>query len=71
MDNAGDNSSEWRYPKVTFYKVMELKDEINWTPDISNVYHILASSCEMKDDPWIQNVAKFHMLHILDLRGNS
>lgn len=48
--------------------VMGLTEEIDVTDDISNADAILASSYEMKENPWIRSVAKFHQLPVFVIR---
>lgn len=47
---------------------MGLEDEIDVTDDIGTADAILASSTEMKQNPWIRGVAKFHMLPIFVIK---
>ncbi|KAL0004305.1 hypothetical protein SO802_011866 [Lithocarpus litseifolius] len=42
--------------------VMGLEDEIDVTDDIGTADAILASSSEMKQNPWIRGITKFHQL---------
>ncbi|XP_076926653.1 protein SEEDLING PLASTID DEVELOPMENT 1-like [Bidens hawaiensis] len=51
--------------------VMGLTDEIDVTDNISNADAILASSFEMKENPWIRSVAKFHQLPIFVIKSTS
>jgi hypothetical protein len=44
--------------------VMGFDDELDVTDDIGAADVILASSSEMKQHPWIHNVAKYHKLPI-------
>jgi hypothetical protein len=44
--------------------VMGFDDELDVTDDIGAADVILASSSEMKQNPWIHNVAKYHKLPI-------
>uniref|UniRef100_A0A452XUG7 Phosphotyrosine protein phosphatase domain-containing protein n=1 Tax=Aegilops tauschii subsp. strangulata TaxID=200361 RepID=A0A452XUG7_AEGTS len=44
--------------------VMGFEDELDITDDIEAANVILASSSEMKQNPWIRNVAKYHKLPI-------
>lgn len=48
--------------------VMGLTEEIDVTDDISNADAILASSFEMKENPWIRSVAKFHQLPVFVIK---
>lgn len=41
---------------------MGLEDEIDVTDDIGMADAILASASEIKQNPWIRGVAKFHKL---------
>ncbi|KAA8539259.1 hypothetical protein F0562_025951 [Nyssa sinensis] len=52
-------------------KVMELEDEIDVTDDIGTADAILASSSEMKQNPWIRGVAKFHQLPVFVIKSNT
>lgn len=47
---------------------MGLTEEIDVTDDISNADAILASSYEMKENPWIRSVAKFHQLPVFVIK---
>lgn len=49
-------------------KVMGLEDEIDVTDDIGVADAILASSSEMKQNPWIRGVAKFHQLPLFVIK---
>ncbi|XP_071713814.1 protein SEEDLING PLASTID DEVELOPMENT 1-like [Rutidosis leptorrhynchoides] len=51
--------------------VMGLTEEIDVTDDISNADAILASSYEMKENPWIRTVAKFHKLPVFVIRSTT
>lgn len=51
--------------------VMGLTDEIDVTDDISNADAILASSYEMKENPWIRSVAKFHQLPVFVIKSTT
>ncbi|KAK6929154.1 Stage III sporulation protein AA, AAA+ ATPase domain [Dillenia turbinata] len=51
--------------------VMGLEDEIEITDDIGAADIILASSSEMKQNPWIRGVAKFHQLPIFVIKSNT
>ena len=44
--------------------VMGFEDELDITDDIGAANVILASRSEMKLNPWIRNVAKYHKLPI-------
>jgi phage-related holin len=44
--------------------MMGFDDELDVTDDIGAADVILASSSEMKQNPWIHNVAKYHKLPI-------
>ncbi|KAH9768553.1 protein SEEDLING PLASTID DEVELOPMENT 1 [Citrus sinensis] len=52
-------------------KVMGLEDEIDVTDDIGTADAILASSSEMKQNPWIRGVAKFHQLPVFVIKSNT
>lgn len=43
---------------------MGLEEEIEVTDDIGIADAILASSAEMKQNPWIRSVAKFHQVPV-------
>lgn len=47
---------------------MGLEDEIEVTDDIGTADAIIASSSEMKQNPWIRGVAKFHLLPIFVMK---
>ncbi|KAL8199586.1 hypothetical protein R6Q57_013154, partial [Mikania cordata] len=51
--------------------VMGLTEEIDVTYDISNADAILASTFEMKENPWIRSVAKFHQLPIFVIKSTA
>ncbi|GKU91663.1 hypothetical protein SLEP1_g5501 [Rubroshorea leprosula] len=51
--------------------VMGLEDEIDVTDDIAMADVILASSAELKQNPWIRGVAKFHKLPVFVIRSNT
>lgn len=51
--------------------VMGLEDEIDITVDIGTADAILASSSEMKQNPWIRGVAKFHQLPVFVIKSNT
>lgn len=51
--------------------VMGLEDEIKVTDDIETADAILASSSEMKQNPWIRGVAKFHHLPVFVIKSNT
>ncbi|KAL6621322.1 hypothetical protein ACP70R_033754 [Stipagrostis hirtigluma subsp. patula] len=51
--------------------VMGFDDELDVTDDIGAADVILASSSEMKQNPWIQNVAKYHKLPIFVVKTNT
>ncbi|KAL3520765.1 hypothetical protein ACH5RR_018914 [Cinchona calisaya] len=51
--------------------VMGLDDEIDVTNDIGAADCILASSSEMKQNPWIRGIAKFHQLPIFVIKSNT
>uniref|UniRef100_A0A5B7BEW5 AAA+ ATPase domain-containing protein n=1 Tax=Davidia involucrata TaxID=16924 RepID=A0A5B7BEW5_DAVIN len=52
-------------------KVMGLEDEIDVIDDIGTADAILASSSEMKQNPWIRGVAKFHKLPVFVIKSNT
>ncbi|KAK9265792.1 hypothetical protein L1049_003532 [Liquidambar formosana] len=52
-------------------KVMGLEDEIEVTDDIGTADAILASSSEMKQNPWIRGVAKFNQLPVFVIKSNT
>lgn len=51
--------------------VMGLEDEIDITDDIGAADAVLASSSEIKNNPWIRGVAKFHQLPIFVIKVTS
>nr|POE53669.1 uncharacterized protein ycf45 [Quercus suber] len=51
--------------------VMGLEDEIDVTDDIGTADAILASSSEMKQNPWIRDMAKFHQLPVFVIKSNT
>ncbi|XP_065871178.1 protein SEEDLING PLASTID DEVELOPMENT 1 isoform X2 [Euphorbia lathyris] len=51
--------------------VMGLEDEIEVTDDIETADAILASSSEIKQNPWIRGVAKFHQLPVFVIKSNT
>ncbi|GFZ05868.1 P-loop containing nucleoside triphosphate hydrolases superfamily protein [Actinidia rufa] len=51
--------------------VMGLENEIDVTDNIGNADAILASSVEMKQNPWIRGVAKFHQLPVFVIKSNT
>ncbi|KAK4367074.1 hypothetical protein RND71_014954 [Anisodus tanguticus] len=51
--------------------VMGLEEEIEGTDDISIADAILASSAEMKQNPWIRSVAKFHQVPVFVVKSNT
>ncbi|WOK91799.1 hypothetical protein Cni_G00490 [Canna indica] len=51
--------------------VMGYEDDIDVTDDIGTANAILASSSEMKQNPWIRSVAKFHQLPIFVIKENT
>ncbi|KAF8395275.1 hypothetical protein HHK36_019218 [Tetracentron sinense] len=52
-------------------KVMGLEDDIDITDDIGTADAILAFSSEMKQNPWIRGVAKFHQLPVFIIKSNT
>lgn len=50
---------------------MGLEDEVDVTDDIGTADAILACSYEMKQNPWIRGVAKFHHLPIFVMKVSS
>lgn len=52
-------------------KVMGFENDINVTDDIGTADAILASSSEMKENPWIRSVAKFHQLSVFVIKSNT
>ncbi|KAJ1288081.1 hypothetical protein BS78_02G062000 [Paspalum vaginatum] len=51
--------------------VMGFDDELDVTDDIGAADAILASSSEMKQNPWIHNVAKYHKLPVFVVKTNT
>ncbi|GFP91835.1 uncharacterized protein ycf45 [Phtheirospermum japonicum] len=51
--------------------VMGLDDKIDVTDDIGSADAILASSYEMKQNPWIRGVAKFHQLPVFVIKSTT
>lgn len=51
--------------------VMGLEDEMDVTDDIGTADAILACSAEMKENPWIRSVAKFHQLPVFVIKSNT
>ncbi|XP_057464128.1 protein SEEDLING PLASTID DEVELOPMENT 1-like isoform X2 [Actinidia eriantha] len=51
--------------------VMGLENEIDVTDDIGSADAILVSSVEMKQNPWIRGVAKFHQLPVFVIKSNT
>ncbi|PKI74562.1 hypothetical protein CRG98_004889 [Punica granatum] len=51
--------------------VMGLEDMIDVTDDIGVADAILACSSELKENPWIRGVAKFHQLPIFAIKSNT
>ncbi|KAG5574764.1 hypothetical protein H5410_054898 [Solanum commersonii] len=51
--------------------VMGLEEEIEVTDDIGIADAILASSPEMKQNPWIRSVAKFHQVPVFVVKSNT
>ncbi|KAA3481585.1 P-loop containing nucleoside triphosphate hydrolases superfamily protein [Gossypium australe] len=51
--------------------VMGLEDEIDVTDDIGMADAILASASEIKQNPWIRGVAKFHKLPMFVIKSNT
>ncbi|GMY09292.1 protein SEEDLING PLASTID DEVELOPMENT 1-like [Fagus crenata] len=51
--------------------VMGLEDEIDVTDDIGRADAILASGSEMKQNPWIRGIAKFHQLPVFVIKSNT
>ncbi|XP_011024363.1 PREDICTED: uncharacterized protein ycf45 [Populus euphratica] len=52
-------------------KVMAIENEIDVTDDIGAADAILASSSEMKQNPWIRGVAKYHHLPVFVIKSNT
>ncbi|KAK4403916.1 protein SEEDLING PLASTID DEVELOPMENT 1 [Sesamum angolense] len=51
--------------------VMGLEEKIDATDDIGSADAILASSYEMKQNPWIRGVAKFHQLPVFVIKSTT
>ncbi|KAF5947397.1 hypothetical protein HYC85_013354 [Camellia sinensis] len=51
--------------------VMGIEDEIDITDDIGTADAILSSSSDMKQNPWIRGVAKFHQLPVFVIKSNT
>ncbi|XP_059628358.1 protein SEEDLING PLASTID DEVELOPMENT 1 [Cornus florida] len=51
--------------------VMGLEDDIDVTDDIGAADAILASSSEMKQNPWIRGVSKYHQLPVFVIKSNT
>ncbi|XP_051116462.1 protein SEEDLING PLASTID DEVELOPMENT 1 isoform X1 [Andrographis paniculata] len=51
--------------------VMGLEDKIDITDDIASADAILTSSYEMKQNPWIRGVAKFHQLPVYVIKSTT
>ncbi|KAJ1436243.1 P-loop containing nucleoside triphosphate hydrolase [Sesbania bispinosa] len=51
--------------------VMGLEDVIDVTDDIGTADAILASSSELRENPWIRGVAKFHQLPVFVIKSNT
>ncbi|XP_057979241.1 protein SEEDLING PLASTID DEVELOPMENT 1 [Malania oleifera] len=51
--------------------VMGVEDEFDATDDIEAADAILVSSSEMKKNPWIRGVAKFHHLPVFVIKSNT
>ncbi|KAK3019160.1 hypothetical protein RJ639_003247 [Escallonia herrerae] len=51
--------------------VMGLEDDIDVTNDISAADAILASTSELKQNPWIRGVAKLHQLPVFVFKSNT
>lgn len=49
-------------------QVMGLEHEVDVTDDIGTADAILASSHEMRENPWIRGVAKFHHLPVFVIK---
>ncbi|XP_039140255.1 protein SEEDLING PLASTID DEVELOPMENT 1 [Dioscorea cayenensis subsp. rotundata] len=52
-------------------KVMGLENDIDVTDDIITANAILASKSEMKANPWIRSVAKYHQLPVFVIKENT
>ncbi|XP_062091980.1 protein SEEDLING PLASTID DEVELOPMENT 1 [Humulus lupulus] len=51
--------------------VMGMEDQIDVVDDIGRAHAILACSSEMKENPWIRSVAKFHQLPVFVMKSNT
>lgn len=51
--------------------VMGLESDIDVTDDIGTADAILASTLELKQNPWIRGVAKFHQLPVFAIKSNT
>ncbi|XP_039005068.1 protein SEEDLING PLASTID DEVELOPMENT 1-like [Hibiscus syriacus] len=51
--------------------VMGLEDELDVTDDIGMADAILASALEIKQNPWIRGIAKFHKLPMFVIKSNT
>ena len=47
---------------------MGIEDQIDVVDDIGRAHAILACSSEMKENPWIRSVAKFHQLPVFVMK---
>ena len=47
---------------------MGLEDEIDVTEDIGTADAILVTRAELKQNPWIRGVAKFHQLPVFAIK---
>ncbi|KAJ0982372.1 hypothetical protein J5N97_010627 [Dioscorea zingiberensis] len=52
-------------------KVMGLENDIDVTDDIGTANAILASKSEMRQNPWIRSVAKYHQLPVFVIKENT
>ncbi|XP_038885568.1 protein SEEDLING PLASTID DEVELOPMENT 1 [Benincasa hispida] len=52
-------------------QVLGLENEIDVTDDIESADAILATSNEMKQNPWVRSVAKFHHLPVFVIKSNT
>ncbi|KAL2324063.1 hypothetical protein Fmac_023121 [Flemingia macrophylla] len=52
-------------------KVMGLEDVVDVTDDIGSADAILASSSEIRQNPWIRGVAKFHHVPVFVIKSNT
>ncbi|RDX90343.1 putative protein ycf45 [Mucuna pruriens] len=52
-------------------KVMGLEEVIDVTDDIGTADAILASSSEIRQNPWIRGVAKFHHIPVFVIKSNT